>query len=88
MDAPEAIHDPLATPLEIPHSTAPECDYEPQDFPPEIGPFQGLEAIDQEPSLVLTDRSQSGERTKQKLGWKWLVVLGFVIIAVGVGGGI
>ena len=86
MDAPEAFQDPWVTSLEVSSSTAPEHDYEPQDFPPEIAPIQGLEAINHV-SLDSANHGAVYKGFKRKIRWKWMMTVTFVIMAVGIGGG-
>lgn len=68
MDAPEAVHDPWATSLEIANSTAPEHDHEPQDFPPEIGTAQGLEAMNHVSSFDTANQSGMAKEIQKKSG--------------------
>ena len=85
--APEHDHDPRATPLEVPLSTAPEHDHEPRDYPPEIAPGEFLEAIEGASSLGPSNENGTANKPKRNIGWKWIIFVGFLVSAVGIGGG-
>ena len=69
-DPPEALHDPRATPLQVPFPDASERDHEPRDFAPEVELDQSPEALKQQKSMDLTSRSGPDERIHKMLSWK------------------
>ena len=87
VNAPEVVHDPRATPLEVPLSTAPEHDHEPRDYPPEIAPGEFLEAIEGASNLGPSNENGTAKKPKRNIGWKWIIFVGFLVSAVGIGGG-